>query len=125
MPIYTLLIAAFVPNIPIIGGFLRCRPAVMLGLYVLGFLAAIAVARLLKSTILKSSGSSFVLEMPPYRWPTLHSLGLRLLDRAKVFLRRAGTVILVVAIGSLGSGASALFAWQSARSRAKLRGNDR
>jgi ferrous iron transport protein B len=60
---------------------------------------AIAVARLLKSSILKSSGSSFMLEMPPYRWPTWQSLGLRLLDRAKVFLRRVGTVILLVAIG--------------------------
>ena len=39
-----------------------------------------------------------MLEMPPYRWPTLRSLGLRLLDRSKVFLRRAGTVILGVAV---------------------------
>jgi ferrous iron transport protein B len=99
LPIYTLLIAAFVPNIPIVGGFLSLPAAVMLGLYLLGFVTAIAVARLLKSSIFKSSGSSFVLEMPPYRWPTLQSLGLRLIDRAKVFLRRVGTVILVVAIG--------------------------
>ncbi len=98
LPIYTLLIAAFIPNIPVIGGFLSLPAAVMLGLYILGFLTAIAVARLLKSSILKSSGSSFMLEMPPYRWPTLQSLGLRLLDRAKVFLRRVGTVILLVAI---------------------------
>ena len=41
----------------------------------------------------------FVLELPPYRWPTLRSLGLRLLDRAKVFLTRAGTIILGVAVG--------------------------
>jgi ferrous iron transport protein B len=39
-----------------------------------------------------------MLEMPPYRWPTWQSLGLRLLDRAKIFLRRAGTVILLVAV---------------------------
>ena len=70
----------------------------MLGLYILGFLAAIFTARLLKSTVLKSSRSSFMLEMPPYRWPTLRSLGLRLVDRSKVFLRRAGTVILAVAL---------------------------
>src|SRR5690348_12978179 len=98
LPIYTLLIAAFIPNIPVIGGFLSLPAAVMLGLYILGFLTAIAVARLLKSSILKSTGSSFMLEMPPYRWPTVQSLGLRLLDRAKVFLRRVGTVILLVAI---------------------------
>jgi ferrous iron transport protein B len=99
LPIYTLLIAAFVPNIPIVGGLLSLGAAVMLGLYILGFVTAIAVARLLKSSILKSSGSSFLLEMPPYRWPTWQSLGLRLLDRAKVFLRRVGTVILLVSIG--------------------------
>ena len=49
----------------------------MLGLYVLGFLMAVFTARLLKSTILKSKDAPFILEMPPYRWPTLASLGLR------------------------------------------------
>jgi ferrous iron transport protein B len=96
--VYTLIIAAFVPNIPVLGGFLGLPAATMLGMYVLGFIAAIMVARLLKSTVLQSRGSSFVLEMPPYRWPTWQSLSLRLLDRAKVFLRRAGTVILLVAV---------------------------
>lgn len=98
LPVYTLVIAAFVPNIPILKGFLYLPAATMLGLYVLGFLAAIAIARVLKSTVLKSGRSSFMLEMPPYRWPTWQSLALRLIDRAKVFLRRAGTVILLVAV---------------------------
>jgi ferrous iron transport protein B len=47
---------------------------------------------------LKSERTPFMLEMPPYRMPTLRSLGLRLYDRSKIFLRRAGTVILLVAI---------------------------
>lgn len=98
LPVYTLLIAAFIPDTPVFGPFLGARAATLLGLYVLGFLAAIGTARLLKSTILRSGRAPFVLEMPPYRWPTLRSLGLRLYDRAKVFLRRAGTVILSVAI---------------------------
>ena len=98
LPVYTLLIAAFIPNVPILGDFLSLPAATMLGLYVLGFVAAVAVARLLKSTILKSQRSAFILEMPPYRWPTWQSLSLRLIDRAKVFLHRAGTVILLVAI---------------------------
>jgi ferrous iron transport protein B len=98
LPVYLLLIGAFVPDKPLLGFFLGTRTAAMLGLYILGFLAAIATARLLKSTILKSARSSFILEMPPYRWPTLSSLGLRLIDRSKVFLRRAGTVILGVAV---------------------------
>jgi ferrous iron transport protein B len=70
----------------------------MLGLYVLGFVAAVATAKLLKSSILKSESTPFVLEMPPYRRPTLRGLGLRLRERAVVFLRRAGTVILGAAM---------------------------
>ncbi len=98
LPVYTLVIAAFLPERPLLGPFLGTRAAAMLGLYVLGFLAALATARILKSSILRSRGTSFLMELPSYRWPTLRSLGLRLLDRARVFLRRAGTVILAVAI---------------------------
>ncbi len=98
LPVYTLLIAAFIPNIPILGHAFSLPAAVMLGMYALGFIAAIVTARVLKSSILKSRNTSFILEMPPYRMPTLRSLGLRLVDRSKVFLRRAGTVILLVAI---------------------------
>ena len=98
LPVYTLLIAAFIPNTKVLGDFLSLPAATMLGLYVLGFVAAVVTARVLKSSILKSANTSFVLEMPPYRWPTVQSLSLRLVDRAKVFLRRAGTVILSVSI---------------------------
>ena len=98
LPVYTLLIAAFIKDRPLVGPLLHTQAAMLLGLYVLGFVAAIATARLLKSSVLKSERSSFMLEMPPYRWPTFRSLGLRLYDRSKVFLRRAGTVILTVAV---------------------------
>jgi ferrous iron transport protein B len=98
LPIYILLIAAFIPNLPVLRGVLNLPAATMLGLYVLGFLAAVMTARLLKSTVLRSKGTGLVLEMPPYRWPTLRSLTLRLIDRSKVFLYRAGTVILLVAV---------------------------
>lgn len=98
LPVYTLVIAAFIPERPLLGPLFGTRAAALLSLYVIGFLAAIVTARLLKSTVLKSTRSPFMLEMPPYRWPTFRSLGLRLLDRSRVFLRRAGTVILCVAI---------------------------
>ena len=98
LPVYTLVIAAFIPEKSLLGPFFGTRAAALLGLYVLGFLAAIITARLLKSTVLKSTRAPFILEMPPYRWPTVTSLILRLIDRARVFLRRAGTVILAVAI---------------------------
>jgi ferrous iron transport protein B len=98
LPVYALIIAAFIPERPLAGPLLGTRAAALLGLYLLGFLAAFATARVLKSSVLQTERTPFVLEMPPYRKPTLRSLGLRLLDRAKIFLRRAGTVILLVAI---------------------------
>ncbi|MEO7142552.1 MAG: ferrous iron transporter B [Bryobacteraceae bacterium] len=99
LPVYLLLIAAFIPERHLLGPFFGTQAAMMLGLYVLGFVAAVGTARLLKSTVLRTSRRTpFMLEMPPYRWPTFRSLGLRMYDRSKVFLRRAGTVILGVAI---------------------------
>jgi len=98
LPVYTLIIAAFLPEQPLAGPVLGTRAAALLGLYVLGFAAAVVTARVLKSSVLKSERTPFVLEMPPYRRPTLRGLGLRLLDRSKVFLQRAGTVILGMSI---------------------------
>lgn len=98
LPVYALLIAAFVPERPLLGPLLGTRAAVLLGLYAAGFLAAAATAWLLKSTILRSVSTPFMLELPPYRLPTLRSLAYRLLDRSKIFLRRAGTVILATTI---------------------------
>ncbi len=96
LPIYTLIITAFIPNRPVLGSLIGLRACVMLSLYVLGFAAALATARLLKSSVLKASSAPFVLELPQYRWPTVRSLGLRLYDRSSLFLKKAGTVILGV-----------------------------
>ncbi len=98
LPVYALLIAAFIPERPLIGPFLGTRAAVLLGLYAAGFFAACGTAWLLKSAVLKSKPAPFVLQLPAYRWPTIRSLAFRLVDRSKIFLRRAGTVILVTTI---------------------------
>jgi len=98
LPVYGLVIAAFIPNKHILGVFLSAQTVALVSLYVLGFLAAVVTARVLKSSVLKSGRTPFLLEMPSYRWPTAQSIGLRLVDRAKVFLRRAGTVILLVTV---------------------------
>jgi ferrous iron transport protein B len=98
LPVYTLIIAAFIPERPVLGGLLGTRAAALLGLYLLGFVAAIGTAKLLKSSVLRSERTPFVLEMPPYRMPALESVGLRLWDRALAFLKRAGTVIVAVAV---------------------------
>ncbi|MGO9864650.1 MAG: ferrous iron transport protein B [Terriglobales bacterium] len=98
LPIYTLLIAAFIPDRPVLGVFFGARACAMLSLYLLGFVAAIATAKILKSSVLKSSAAPFVLELPEFRCPTWQSIGLRLLDRGRVFLRQAGTYILAVSL---------------------------
>jgi ferrous iron transport protein B len=98
LPVYMLLIAAFIPNAFYMHGLLGLRTVVMLSLYLAGFVGAMTTAWLLKSSILKSSETPFILELPQYRMPTLRSLALRLIDRARIFLRQAGTVILCVTL---------------------------
>jgi ferrous iron transport protein B len=98
LPVYMLLIAAFIPNVFYLHGFLGLRTVVMLSLYLAGFVGAMTTAWLLKSSILKSSETPFILELPQYRMPTLRSLSLRLIDRARIFLRQAGTIILCVTL---------------------------
>lgn len=98
LPVYALLIAAFIPERRLLGPLMGTRAATLLGLYVLGALAAIATAALLRRTLLRGRRSTFFMELPPYRIPSLKSIGLRLYDRSRIFLRRAGTIILGVAI---------------------------
>jgi len=94
LPIYTLMIAAFIPNMHFLGGVIGLRALVMLGLYALGFLAAMITARLLNSKVMKASAAPFILELPQYRWPTPQGIVLRLYDRGKLFVKKAGTIIL-------------------------------
>ena len=98
LPVYALLIAAFIPERPLLGPILGQRAAVLLGLYGLGVVAAIGTAFLLKRTLLRARPSSFMMELPPYRIPSPRSLALRLVDRSRIFLRRAGRIIFTVAI---------------------------
>jgi ferrous iron transport protein B len=94
LPIYTLIIAAFIPNQMLLGGVIGLRAMVMLSLYVLGFMAAMITAKMMNSSVMKASTAPFVLELPQYRWPTVKSLSFRLYDRGKLFLKKAGTIIL-------------------------------
>ncbi|SPE23627.1 Ferrous iron transport protein B [Candidatus Sulfotelmatomonas gaucii] len=98
LPVYLLLIAAFIPHTYYLHGILGLQTLVMLGLYLAGFVAAFTTARLLKSSILKSSDTPFILELPQYRMPTLYSLALRLMDRARIFMKNAGTIIVAVTL---------------------------
>ncbi|MDT8367794.1 MAG: ferrous iron transporter B [Longimicrobiales bacterium] len=98
LPVYALLIAAFIPERNLVGPFVGTRAATLLGLYALGALAAVVTAFALKRTLLRGSPSSFLMELPPYRLPSIRSLFYRLWDRTRVFLKRAGTIILGVTV---------------------------
>ncbi|MCP4047110.1 MAG: ferrous iron transport protein B, partial [Gammaproteobacteria bacterium] len=96
LPIYALLIAAFVPDESV--GWLSLQGLVLFGLYLLGILGGLGTARMLKSSALKGPKPQFMLALPEFRMPNLQTVAIKLFDRARIFLKRAGTVIFVVAI---------------------------
>ena len=96
LPVYALLIAAFVPAESV--GWLNLQGLVLLGLYVLGIVAGVLTALMLKVTVLRGPKPPFALMLPEFRKPNLRTVLMQLWGRVKVFLRRAGTVIFAVAV---------------------------
>lgn len=97
IPVYTLLIAACVPR-KFIGGFLSLQGLTLCALYFLGISGACLVARTLKSTMLKGKPALFVMEMPPFRLPSLRVVLRETWDSVWAFLRNASTIILSCSI---------------------------
>ncbi|MBX3729599.1 MAG: ferrous iron transport protein B [Candidatus Sumerlaeia bacterium] len=97
LPVYTLMIAAFVPE-GTVAGFLSLQGLVLLGMYLVGIGVSAPVTWILKRTLLKSRTPNFLIELPPYRKPLLSNVFSRMVDRGREFLVRAGTIILAVAI---------------------------
>jgi ferrous iron transport protein B len=97
LPVYTLLIAACIPNKPALG-FLRLPGLTMLSMYLLGIVVALFMAWLFKKTLLKGPAPMLIMELPPYKRPLIRIVLRHMWDRSKVFLRRAGTVILGINI---------------------------
>jgi ferrous iron transport protein B len=98
LPIYALLIAAFIPRRTYLGGLVNLQGLTLVGLYVLGIVAAIAVARVLKRTFLRGETPPFFMELPSYQWPSLRTVVFRVAERAYLFVRFAGTMILAVSV---------------------------
>ena len=96
LPVYALLIAAFVPAESV--GFLNLQGLVLFGLYMFGIIAGILTALLIRKTALRGPKPPFALMLPEFRRPNLRTVLMQLLGRAKVFLYRAGTVIFSVAV---------------------------
>jgi ferrous iron transport protein B len=96
LPVYALLIAAFVPARTV--GFVNLQGLVLFGLYVIGILGGVGTALLLRFSFLRGEKPTFILSLPEFRVPNVQTVAMKLLDRIRVFLRRAGTVILSVAL---------------------------
>ncbi|MCO6429343.1 MAG: ferrous iron transport protein B [Deltaproteobacteria bacterium] len=97
LPVYTLLIAAFIPA-GTVAGFLSLQGLVLFSMYLLGVLGAVAVAWLLKLSLLRGEPAIFVMEMPRFRAPSLRKVLQDVWDRVLIFLKSAGTVILACSI---------------------------
>ncbi len=98
LPVYALLIAAFVPQRKMLGGFVSTQGLALLSLYLLGILGALTVAAVLKRTILRGPTPVLLLELPSYRIPSPRHVLRDLWERAGLFLRFAGSVILSISI---------------------------
>ena len=96
LPVYALLIAAFIPDRAV--GRFNLQGLVLFALYFAGIVAALAVAYALKRTALRASYHPLMLELPDYHWPNLRNLVLGLWERAQIFLPRVGTIILALMI---------------------------
>ncbi|MEE8237130.1 MAG: ferrous iron transport protein B [Gammaproteobacteria bacterium] len=96
LPVYALLIAAFIPSRNF--GVVNLQGLVLFGLYMLGIVGGVGTALLLKRSVLRGPTPTFILALPDFHLPNLRTVLMKLLDRARIFLRRAGTVIFTVAV---------------------------
>lgn len=93
IPVYTLIIAAFIPN-ETVWGFANLQGLVMFGLYAAGILSALLVSLVIRKVFWRGAVEPFMMELPTYKMPDLKSVGFNLWLRAKIFLNRAGRIIL-------------------------------
>jgi ferrous iron transport protein B len=98
LPVYTVLIGAFVPAVPIAGGLFGAQGFTLLAMHFLGVIVAVPVLFILKRTLLKGETPPFVMELPPYTWPAWKTVVRRVYDRSWSFLKRAGTIIFAVTV---------------------------
>jgi len=97
LPVYALLIAACIPDRKVLG-FLKLTGLTMLSMYLLGTVVALLMAWVFKKTLLKGETPMLIMELPPYKWPLLRVVLRHMWDRSKLFIKRAGTVILGINI---------------------------
>ena len=96
LPVYTLLIGAFIPR-RMIGPF-NLQGVTLFALYLIGVLGAMIVAFAIKRIFMRGDYHPLMLELPEYKWPTMRNLALGLWERARIFLGRVGTVLLTLMV---------------------------
>jgi ferrous iron transport protein B len=96
LPVYALLISAFIPDRAV--GWFNLRGLVLFGLYVLGVLGAVVVALSLQLVARRASYHPLMMQLPEYHWPNLHSLAIGLWERTRIFVTRVGGIILALMI---------------------------
>ena len=97
LPVYTLLIAAFIPSRTVWGIF-NLQGVVLFTLYVVGVVSALAVAWVIKRFRKDKSEHALLMELPSYRMPHVRDVALGLWERAKIFLKRVGGIILALTV---------------------------
>ncbi|MEX0937546.1 MAG: ferrous iron transport protein B [Pirellulales bacterium] len=98
LPVYIILIGAFIPQRDLLGGVLGVRGLTLFAMYLVGVVTAVVVALLLKRTLLRGETPPFVMELPSYKLPSPSIVLHRMVERGWAFVRRAGTVIFAVAV---------------------------
>lgn len=98
LPVYALIIAAFIPDRTVGGSPVGLQGLVLFGLYLAGIVGALAVAFALRRTVAKGDAAGFMMEMPRYQMPQWRDIALGLWQRAWIFLRRAGTIIAMTTV---------------------------
>jgi ferrous iron transport protein B len=98
LPVYVLMVAAFVPDIRYASGWISLQGIVLFAMQSLGALVAIPIAWLLKRFFFRGEPSTFIMELAGYRWPSWHVVISRVWERVKAFLARAGTLIFVTSV---------------------------
>ncbi|MCK5579675.1 MAG: ferrous iron transport protein B [Candidatus Omnitrophica bacterium] len=93
LPVFTLLVAILLPSASVFG-----KTGIMMLLYALGILGAVVMAWVFKRTLLKGPTPPFIMELPPYRLPSVQSICLHMWERSRIFLKRAGTVIFAFSV---------------------------
>lgn len=97
LPVFTILVALTIPD-TMIWGFINLQGVVMMGLYLLGFMAAMLSALAMKFIIKVKERSYLIMELPTYRWPLWKNVGITIVDKTKAFVFEAGKVILAISI---------------------------